>query len=184
MGTIYPFVPTIVNELLPPGGRVLEIGCGAKQYRPLLSGEYVGLDLPDSPYLEDPPEIAGSAESIAAPDASFDVVFAVATFLIVPDIKAAFAECRRVLRPGGSLAVFDYQESVCRRLRAQDPNHRHAWGFADLAGLLRECGFDDVRDRTGQLAGLPWRDRVRRSLGPLLRPIGAEFPWLAVVARR
>ncbi|MBL8487352.1 MAG: class I SAM-dependent methyltransferase [Rhodocyclaceae bacterium] len=185
MGTVYPFVVRMARELARPDGRVLEIGCGAKHYRPLLPGEYAGLDLPDSPYLDEKPDIACSAERIEAPDASFDLVFGVATFLIVPDVGAAFRECRRVLRPGGALLVVDYQKEVCERLRREDPNHRHAWDFADMSRLLAASGFppDRIEDWSRRTAAGSVKESLRMAMAPLLRPFGLAPPWLAVAAR-
>jgi SAM-dependent methyltransferase len=44
------------------------------------------------------------AASLPFPDASFDLVFGHAVLHHLPDLEAAFAEFRRVLRPGGEMA--------------------------------------------------------------------------------
>jgi SAM-dependent methyltransferase len=48
---------------------------------------------------------AGDLEALAFPDASFDVALANEVLEHVPDDRAALAEIRRVLRPGGRLLV-------------------------------------------------------------------------------
>jgi SAM-dependent methyltransferase len=45
------------------------------------------------------------ARALPYPDASFDAAFLCATLGEVPDVEAAVAELRRVLRPGGRLVV-------------------------------------------------------------------------------
>ena len=48
--------------------------------------------------------LAGDAESLPLPDASFDLVLGHAVLHHIPDLGRAFAEFHRVLRPGGWLA--------------------------------------------------------------------------------
>src|SRR2546421_9497336 len=48
--------------------------------------------------------VAGDAERLALPDASFDLVLGHAVLHHLPDLERAFAEFHRVLRPGGMLA--------------------------------------------------------------------------------
>ena len=47
--------------------------------------------------------VAGDAERLDLPDASFDLVFGHAVLHHIPDLGAAFAEFARVLAPGGTL---------------------------------------------------------------------------------
>ena len=48
--------------------------------------------------------LAGDAERLAFPDASFDLVLGHAVLHHIPDLDRAFAEFHRVLRPGGRIA--------------------------------------------------------------------------------
>ncbi len=48
--------------------------------------------------------VAGDAERLDLPDQSFDLVFGHAVLHHLPDLRAAFAQFHRVLRPGGWLA--------------------------------------------------------------------------------
>jgi ubiquinone/menaquinone biosynthesis C-methylase UbiE len=59
------------------------------------SAERLGLDVRT---------VRSEAEELPFPDESFDLVFGHAVLHHVPDLERAFAECERVLRPGGSLA--------------------------------------------------------------------------------
>jgi SAM-dependent methyltransferase len=180
--------PHIVGGLLEvasPDARILEVGCGDKGLREVLPGTYVGLDLPDSSYLDEPPDLAGSAEDIPAEDQTFDLVFGVAVFVLITDVDRAFRECLRVLRPGGHLLVFDYQKAVSEQLAVSDPErHRRAWDSAELCERIRAAGFVDVRDRSslvdtadGPSLALLARRRIRRAMG-------AVGTWLIVEARR
>jgi SAM-dependent methyltransferase len=47
----------------------------------------------------------GRAEQLEFPDASFDLAVSYITLIDIPDFRAAIAEMRRVLRPGGSLLI-------------------------------------------------------------------------------
>jgi SAM-dependent methyltransferase len=185
-GVVYPFVPDLVNRRLPAGGRVLEIGCGAKRYRPLLHGEYTGLDLADSWHLEEPPELTASAESVPAEDASFDVVFGVATFYYMENVVQAFSECRRVLRPGGHLLVFDYQRHTIQGLVDRgDHLVRHVWDSAELRDKLCEAGFDGPRDISHRAAETGDAPLVRRPVRLARYRRDPEWTqWLVVEARR
>ncbi len=51
--------------------------------------------------------VAGDAEHLPFSDASFDLVTSNGALNLVPDKAAAFREIRRVLRPGGGLAIAD-----------------------------------------------------------------------------
>lgn len=117
------------------GKRVLEIGCGdgklavemaqrgatviavdasqdmidAAQRRAIAAGVQVDLR-------------PGTAQALALPDASFDLVVAVTMLCFVEDATPAFAEISRVLRPSGKLIIGELNKwsawAAGRRLRA------------------------------------------------------------------
>lgn len=183
--TVYPFVTELVSRRLPAAGVVLEVGCGAMQYAPFLPGRYLGLDLPASNHLREPPHLVGSAAEIPLAGASVDVVFGVATFYYMDPIEKVFAECKRVLRPGGTLLAFDYRPHVTRALvAAGDHEVRHHWDSHDLKRLLREAGFTRPRDIThratvdGVARGLRLPARLAKRV---LLPRWTQ--WLIVEAR-
>lgn len=65
--------------------------------------------------------VAGSAEHLPAGDGTFDAAVASLVLCSVPDQKAALAEIRRVLRPGGELRFYEHVRAVDTRLaRWQD----------------------------------------------------------------
>jgi ubiquinone/menaquinone biosynthesis C-methylase UbiE len=102
-----------------PGDRALDVACGTGMVTRLLAervgpgGTVVGLDI--NPEMlavarraAPQPNIAwveGSAIRMALPDATFDQVLCEQGLQFMPDRPAALAEMRRVLKPGGRLAL-------------------------------------------------------------------------------
>ncbi len=161
---------------LEPGDRVLDIACGtglvsfgaARAVGP--QGYVLGIDLSErmvdaaarrarEKKLSNCSFSRMDAETLALPDASFDVVLCALGLMYMPDPLQAVREMRRVLRPGGrvSLAVWgerskcgwsavfpivaaEVASAVCPlffRLGQQDA----------LARLCAEAKFDAVSDR-------------------------------------
>lgn len=76
--------------------------------------------------------VAGTAEQISAPDNSFDAVVACMVLCSVPDQHLALTQMRRVLRPGGTLAIYEHVRSSNQVVaRLQDAA---APGWSRLAG--------------------------------------------------
>lgn len=101
---------------VPARLRLLDVGCGTGRSRRIYrarSARYTGIDLsfsslslargrePDASWLQ------GDALCLPFRDGSFDVVAFSSVLHHVPDRRAALAEARRVLRPGGWVFAFD-----------------------------------------------------------------------------
>ena len=90
------------------------------------------------------------AGSIPLEDASVDGVVSTWTLCTVPDIAAALAEVRRVLRPGGRLLFLEHGLSprprVARWQARLDPLHRRCAGGCrltrDIPRLVRGSGLE------------------------------------------
>ena len=106
------------------GETVLDIGCGAgtdlllaaRRVGP--SGRAIGIDMTETMRdrarasaaaagLTNVEVLPGDATTLPLPDASVDVVISNGVLNLVPEKDKAFAEIRRVLRPGGRLQLAD-----------------------------------------------------------------------------
>jgi ubiquinone/menaquinone biosynthesis C-methylase UbiE len=150
-----------------PHHRVLDVGCGTGTFAVAIKGwspsaEVVGLD-PDPKALArsrrkvERADVSirfdqGFANALPYPDGSFDRVFSSLMFHHVPqDAKfATMREVRRVLKPGGSLHLLDFEQEgprshnpLARWLhsskRMQDNTREQ------ILGWMREAGFREVR---------------------------------------
>jgi arsenite methyltransferase len=99
-----------------PGERVLDLGCGTGVATQVLRRHgcaAVGLDLASRRLAlarENDPELAvvvADARSLPFADASLDGILAECSLTLAGYSAATLSECRRVLRPGGRLAVTD-----------------------------------------------------------------------------
>jgi SAM-dependent methyltransferase len=126
-------------------GDVLDVGCGAQPYRPLLgpgvtytgidharAAEHLGYSVPDTIYYE------GDRWPIA--DGRMDVILCTETLEHVPDPPAFLAEAARCLRPGGTLIL-----TVPFSARWHYIPHDY-WRFTptSLDRLFSAAGFQDV----------------------------------------
>jgi ubiquinone/menaquinone biosynthesis C-methylase UbiE len=117
--------PIIINGLCLQGAeRVLDVGCGMGAdvfdlaARVGTAGHVTGVDLSASLIDEARRRAAGrnlpvtfevgDAQALRFEDGAFDAVRTERMLMHVPDADRAFAEMARVLRPGGHIAVFDF----------------------------------------------------------------------------
>jgi arsenite methyltransferase len=150
---------------LQPGEKVLDIGSGpwflademAAEVGP--EGAVHGVDPSESMLAiarrrESSAQYAlGDAVSLPFEDETFDAAIATQVYEYVPDMPAALAEVRRVLRPGGRLLILDtdwdaivwHSSDRDRMLRVLEKWNDH---LADpylprrLPKLLRDAGFE------------------------------------------
>lgn len=109
---------------LPVGSSVLDIGCGEGAQALELARRFgfsvLGVDpVPRNievanEVLAGAPELQGrvrfefgSTDAIPAADATIDLIWCREVLVLVEDLDAAFAGCRRVLREGGSMLIHD-----------------------------------------------------------------------------
>jgi ubiquinone/menaquinone biosynthesis C-methylase UbiE len=160
-------------------GRVLDVGCGMQPYRHMLGErvvEYVGVDRVGELTR---PTIVGTAESIPAADASFDVVLCTMVLEHVADPREVLSEARRVLKPSGRFVL-----TVPSVWPAHEVPHDY-WRFtrSGLEQLMREFAFEGAIESlgglwavVGQMAALALSPiRVVRELVPFVNLIAAAL---------
>lgn len=134
-------------------GRVLDLGCGTGWYTCKLAGlgpvvSVTGMDLShgmiEHACTNASPDIAwvvADAEAIPLPSESCDLVFSNLMIQWCANPAEVLRECRRVLRPGGKLALSTLLEGTLRELdqawRLADPGQNHINRFEPEA-VFRE----------------------------------------------
>ena len=158
---------------LGPGDGVLDVACGPGNFSRDFAravgedGLVVGVDA-SRPMLERAVRESAAAgldnlcfvfaDAAALPfrDASFDAACCFAALNLFPEPFGPLDEMRRVLGPGGRIALFTSSQARTAPLRALEralaaPAGIRMFDQAELVHALRERGFADVRQR---LAGL------------------------------
>jgi SAM-dependent methyltransferase len=132
--------PAAVERLLAvePAARAIELA-RPRIERVAFDVEVIGLD----------------GQRLAVDDESVDCVVSTFTLCTIPDVTAALAEVRRVLRPGGTFHVLEHgladDEGVQRWQHRVNPIQRRVAGGCNtnrhIPGLLSEAGFrwDDLQ---------------------------------------
>ena len=158
---------------LGPGDGVLDVACGPGNFSRDFAravgddGLVVGVDA-SRPMLERAVRETSAAgvrnlcfvfaDAAALPfrDASFDAACCFAALNLFPEPFRALDEMRRVLAPGGRIALFTSSHGRTRPLRALEsavaaPAGIRMFDQEELVDALRERGFTDIRQR---LSGL------------------------------
>lgn len=100
-------------------------------------------------------------ERLPLDDAGADAVLLTFVLCTIPDVRAAVAEIRRVLRPGGEVHFLEHGLSpdpgVARWQRRLEPVQRRLGGGCHLTrdpvALLTDAGLEIERDERGYLPG-------------------------------
>lgn len=118
----------IKRSAIKPGMRVLEVGCGSGSYTTSVArvvgpnGKVYALDIqrkmldqlqmklvkPENRDIRNIELIQASAYELPFPEASFDLVYMITVLPEIPDPRKALLESKRVLKPGGILAVTEF----------------------------------------------------------------------------
>jgi 2-polyprenyl-3-methyl-5-hydroxy-6-metoxy-1,4-benzoquinol methylase len=144
---------------LPPGARVLDLGCGEGAFAAELVS--AGADVLAVDVAEEPLRRARAAHpglrtqlidgegSWELPGAGFDVVWAGEVIEHVADTARWLSELRRVLRSGGSLVLSTPQVGRAQLLAAALSRRSFRARFEPLADHLRHYSRDSLGDLIG-----------------------------------
>jgi SAM-dependent methyltransferase len=180
-GSFYEWV--LARTDWPAGARVLDVGCGPGGYLAALDRglRAVGVDLSPGMAREataHAPALVGDAASLPFADATFDRVLAPHMLYHCPDIDAAVADLRRVLRPGGVLVaitndplhLIELEDLETEVAGARPASVSERFSTDNGAGFL-ERAFDDVRlERFDGEVVVP-------EPGPLVRYLASKMSW-------
>ncbi len=197
-------IPELTGELrLRPGSTLLDLACGRGAYGLLVAKQagtlLIGVDF-SAQALSEAREQAtrmgvtrasfrvGELTATGLPDASVEAVLCTDAIQFPDEPAAGYEEIRRVLKPGGRVALTCWEpldradERLSARLRR-----------ANLAAGLRQAGFTDieVRDRPSWLARehALWEEAAALDPGddPALRSLHQEavrsLQWAALLRR-
>ena len=140
-------------------GEVVEIGMGSglnAPHYPASVTRVAGVEPSDVAWRLARPRIAATpvtveraaldGQSLPFPDDSFDCALSTWTMCTIPDLGAALAELRRVLRPGGTLHFVEHglapDERVARWQRRLDPLQQRLFGGCHLDRRILEAVED------------------------------------------
>jgi SAM-dependent methyltransferase len=114
--------------------RVLDAGCGARPYRRLFPGPYIGSDLGRG---HGDPDVIAAAEDLPVRSGGADAVLSTQILEHVEDPARALTEFRRVLRPGGTLLLSTHGVWI----HHPDPHDYWRWTEEGLIRLFEQQGF-------------------------------------------
>jgi SAM-dependent methyltransferase len=164
---VHDFARRAILEALAlgPGERLLELGCGGGLL--LRDALAAGAGATGLDHSEEMVELArrqvpgaevvlGRAESLPLADDAFDAVAMSIVFVFLDDPVGVLRGCRRVLRPGGRLAVYTTGPELRGTPAAPEPiaSRGHFYTDGELAELALRAGLSGVavaNDGGGQL---------------------------------
>ena len=191
---------------LQPGERVLDVACGTgivvREVLPVVgsTGRVAGVDFSPAMLAVARTRVPGgapvewyeaSAEALPFPDAAFDLVLCQQGLQFFPEKPGAIREFRRVLAPGGRVALSVWRtlehnpvheamnEVVVRHLGTPTIAASFSGNAPELEALLSGSGFEDVAiEPVSMTLRFPSADRfVRLSVlaGAAVTPVLAEL---------
>lgn len=178
-----------LRDVLPEHGDGLEVGVGTGRFAAAL-GLRTGVD-PSAEMRERARRRGievkeGVGEELPYPDERFERVLLTTTLCVLDDPGKTVSEIRRILRPGGTLAVgFIDRDSPLgqhyERERPGSPFYREAQfrSTPEVIALLDEAGFQDL-----EIVQTLFADPGRMTEPDPVRPGHGEGGFVAIGARK
>ncbi|WP_207302793.1 class I SAM-dependent methyltransferase [Olsenella sp. Marseille-P4559] len=96
--------------------------------------------------------------ALGLPDASFDLATAFETIYFWPGLESCFAEVRRILRPGGRLAIVREPDGTDEEGQKYSKiiEGMRCYTTSDIEGALHEAGFSESRALTTRASLGSW----------------------------
>lgn len=156
---------TIGQLQIQPSDHVLEIGFGPghgiRQVARLVAhGRVAGVDFSEAMLKQALRRNAaaidaglvelqlGDATALPFPHESFDKIFATNVVYFWKEPVATLHEIRRVMKPGGRLALYVISKEDIAKFKVTQTGLYHLYSGEELAGLLRQAGFHQARFAT------------------------------------
>ena len=143
-------VAELIPGMLPPGGRVLDVGCGGGHTLRALARRGVkgmGID----PHPHGTPCRHLRAEQNSTPEEQFDLVYTLHALHEFDTPERFPREVKELLRPGGILLIMDWVREAKTRVQER------YFTTETVAGWVVDAGFDilrqEARGQTMILAG-------------------------------
>jgi len=168
-------------------GLTLDVGCGPGQYRHVVAGDYIGVDLSRDefnstlyPGMLTSPDVLAEAQSLPFRPGSFTTAFysGICYYLNSQQLYGALTEAYRVLRTSGNVVIMDHSKKTDERLQRE---YEQVWtktanprSCVQWLRLLATVGFKKL-----DLSFKPYeRKKLRLSLLKRLLPRAVYFTWI------
>jgi SAM-dependent methyltransferase len=145
--------------LLPPDWTVADLGCGTGAVAAALAphvGRVIAVDQSAAMLkaarrrttgLDNVETKQGSLEALPLERGSCDAALLLLALTYVESPSAALAEAARILRPGGRLVAVDLLRHDREDFRREMGQVRLGFDHDDVARMMKDAGFDDVKVR-------------------------------------
>ncbi len=169
---------------LEPGLRILEVGCGGGAFLAYLEKKgyrAVGVDILEksvelaSQRAKSCEVICGDALKLPFESASFDRLVSHHLVEHLEDLSVALEEWKRVLKPGGVIAICTPNRLYPSPRIFEDPSHVHIYDRSELESVVEGAGLS-VEDSLTIFPHL-WRDRISVNIGVPLYRFFASMPY-------